>query len=185
MLTVAHGDGGTGEAGGEAATRSLIDEIVASPARRRGRATRSTPARVRTRLGYQSGCRRPPDATISQAPWASANHATGDWRGCPLWRPAVCGIRTSMPRNLPRPRRMLRFIRAFMRCRAHRDGAPGEPLLRPPRLPAGPVPLATSSQSVRLRLLLPIPAMGWVLGPGAFDIGEPLFSQARTRSSCR
>jgi hypothetical protein len=50
-------------------------------------------------------------------------------------------------------------------------------------LRAGSVSLAPSSQSIRLRLLLPIwlSAMGWVLGPGAFNIGAPLFSQARTR----
>ena len=72
-----------------------------------------------------------------------------------------------MPRNLPRPRRMLRFIRAFIRCCTHRDTAPGEPLLRPPRLPAcWSCVMAISSQSIRLRLLLPSSAMGWVPCPG-------------------
>jgi hypothetical protein len=93
---------------------------------------RSAPA---IRFANQSGCwLPPPEATTRRASASSepsANHATGVSRSSPLRRPVVCRISTSMPMNEPLPFRILRFIRAFMRCCIHRENDPGVPGLRP------------------------------------------------------
>jgi hypothetical protein len=161
MLTVAHGrrwDRRGGSRGGHAVV-DRRDRGVTGTASRPGTSTDARSG-CATRLRYQSGCRR-------QAPWPSANHATGDCRGCPLRRPTVCRTRTSMPRKLPRPRPMLRFIRAFMGCWTHGGSAPGEPLL-PLRncllVPCHWLPRASPSGSVCSR-----PSRRWA---GCFVLGR-------------
>lgn len=127
------------------------------------------------KLTYQSGCRLPPpDATTSQASAPSANHVTGVSRRRLLRRPTVCRISRSIPMNLPPLRRIRAFVRAFiLRC-IHSDTAPGEMLLRPPRLPVRwfpatlppPVGPSVSGQS-RFRL--------WNVSAGHASRSRPLY----------